>query len=640
MRHVAKEAAEIAQLRAEEVARFPEVPDDDRIRRSMLEFRRALSDPVVTQHPCAVCGIRCYTDDVRVVAFDSDSDEDRELLAHARIILALGRMPSARLSLIDADDEEKAVFRAMADKAAGSVMETEPTFRPPPPPIQPNHGMVLDAAGLSADGKTFTICTTCCKCLSKGDLPALAIANDNWLGDVPPELSELTVAEQLLISPYRYRNIVFKLKTWIAGEGSDRNLCARGNVITFSQDVHAIRAALPLSVADLRGMMSVAVIGPEMPVRDSIWLKRLMEIRQSYVERALKWLSRHNLPWAEKCSIDLTALRGLPENGIPDELLEAVVLLPESESELKESASYASVPEFAGAAFSPDSDISVHASGVFDVDGRAVSGSEKRAAAVRNILAGEQPRHLPAGPYLLLPHDKVPARETEPHFVELCHPWLYPYGIGGPELSVRDRKRRVYVSEERLAKRALMLQDRRFAVDPAWMYVTLNRIQRRQAKRCNTLSAQSESFRKDASLLQSLSASSVAASLRKLNPKDVYADLPVSDPSRPQLQTLFRRVQAVQYKLPGTNEARKKMRYRAYSMVTFLGVPAFFVTLNPSDTNNPLCLRYAGVKLALPLAGDDLPSGMPSLMERAKIVAANPVAAAEFFHRVVRAFID
>ena len=59
-------------------------------------------------------------------------------------------------------------------------------------------GMLLEPAGVDISTKA-TICNECHDHLKHEKLPALALANNMWIGHVPSELSDLTLAEQLLI---------------------------------------------------------------------------------------------------------------------------------------------------------------------------------------------------------------------------------------------------------------------------------------------------------------------------------------------------------------------------------------------------------------------------------------------------------
>ena len=55
------------------------------------------------------------------------------------------------------------------------------------------------------------MCFDCLKALEGHTLPKLSLANNLWIGDVPPELLGLTVPEQLLIARHYPRCYIFKL---------------------------------------------------------------------------------------------------------------------------------------------------------------------------------------------------------------------------------------------------------------------------------------------------------------------------------------------------------------------------------------------------------------------------------------------
>ena len=75
---------------------------------------------------------------------------------------------------------------------------------------------MVDPAGIlplsSSPILSWHICRTCHSSLSKGCLPALALANDLFLGEVPPELQGLTIVEEAMISRHRAKCTVIHLK--------------------------------------------------------------------------------------------------------------------------------------------------------------------------------------------------------------------------------------------------------------------------------------------------------------------------------------------------------------------------------------------------------------------------------------------
>ena len=59
-------------------------------------------------------------------------------------------------------------------------------------------GLLLDQRGIS-DGNLL-LCKDCSSYIHKGKTPPLSLANHLLLGDVPPELQDLTVVEESVIA--------------------------------------------------------------------------------------------------------------------------------------------------------------------------------------------------------------------------------------------------------------------------------------------------------------------------------------------------------------------------------------------------------------------------------------------------------
>jgi len=83
---------------------------------------------------------------------------------------------------------------------------------------------------------------------------------------------------------------------------------------------------------------------------------------------------------------------------------------------------------------------------------------------------------------------------------------------------------------------------------------------------------------------------------------------------------------------------KARMRQEIYAMIPLFGPPTFFFTVNPADVYNPVCAFFAGADVKIGLRDPDQ-SRVPEFRRRATLVARDPVAAAQFFDRVARAFI-
>ncbi|THU82711.1 hypothetical protein K435DRAFT_808074 [Dendrothele bispora CBS 962.96] len=76
-----------------------------------------------------------------------------------------------------------------------------------------------------------------------------------------------------------------------------------------------------------------------------------------------------------------------------------------------------------------------------------------------------------------------------------------------------------------------------------------------------------------------------------------------------------------------------------FSTVVTDGLPHIFLTLNPTDTNNPIAQVLAGRDLDLDKFFDDLKPGAENL-EHSSSITLNPIAAAEFFHPSVKILLE
>jgi len=77
----------------------------------------------------------------------------------------------------------------------------------------------------------------------------------------------------------------------------------------------------------------------------------------------------------------------------------------------------------------------------------------------------------------------------------------------------------------------------------------------------------------------------------------------------------------VEGRLDFTDEARRVMRGHANGMLLLFGPPHLFITINWSDLSNPLVVYLLGKQVDLSLSAPDLPVNLPSLRERAVLLA-------------------
>ena len=87
----------------------------------------------------------------------------------------------------------------------------------------------------------------------------------------------------------------------------------------------------------------------------------------------------------------------------------------------------------------------------------------------------------------------------------------------------------------------------------------------------------------------------------------------------------------------GTDESRVRIRGQIKGMCVMKGPPSLWITINPSDTGDPIAQVFAGEDINLDSFAKT--SG-PNSDERSKNIAADPYAAAKFFHFTITALLE
>jgi hypothetical protein len=196
-------------------------------------------------------------------------------------------------------------------------------------------GMILDTSPSSMrtdeDGLAFVnVCQSCTSDIQKKKTPALSLANGLWIGDVPLELSVLTLPERILVARYFPAAHIVKLYPKKRGfrYWSDDGLhhALRGNVTTYPLNTNQIAClasglVLPPSPTILATTIGVTFIGPKnLPQRN---LPPFLRVNRTRMRVALEWLKVNN-PLYANIGISQDNLDALPANGIPREILSLV----------------------------------------------------------------------------------------------------------------------------------------------------------------------------------------------------------------------------------------------------------------------------------------------------------------------------
>ena len=148
-------------------------------------------------------------------------------------------------------------------------------------------------------------------------MPPLALANNNWIGPAPEELSQLTETELLFVARGFSHMTLRQLRS--TGDPRTRQRGLLGGTVAFPQDGSLLLDLLPHHPSQIAEYFSVIFSKEDF---DDVRVHRALLVRRSYVHAALRWLKIHN-----QCYVDIIIstdnLAALPESAVPGVLLQA-----------------------------------------------------------------------------------------------------------------------------------------------------------------------------------------------------------------------------------------------------------------------------------------------------------------------------
>ena len=114
---------------------------------------------------------------------------------------------------------------------------------------------------------------------------------------------------------------------------------------------------------------------------------------------------------------------------------------------------------------------------------------------------------------------------------------------------------------------------------------------------------------------------------------DEEKGIPISDPA---VRLLKSHVNATVGRIMGSDQSRFKLRSQIWSTTIYLGPPYLWITINPIDLHDPIAQVFAGENIDL----DNFIATMgPDRDAQAKNIAADPYAAAKFFHFLINTIL-
>jgi hypothetical protein len=121
--------------------------------------------------------------------------------------------------------------------------------------------------------------------------------------------------------------------------------------------------------------------------------------------------------------------------------------------------------------------------------------------------------------------------------------------------------------------------------------------------------------------------------------KKDYSPYKATSPAEEAVLELLRYVDCVDQHIEGSTGEVTAMREEMRAICRASGTPSLFFTLNPADTYNPLCSFAAGKDIDIDALFDN-PDSRFTTFDRARTLADNPVAGADFFKLMVDQFLE
>lgn len=274
--------------------------------------------------------------------------------------------------------------------------------------------------------------------------------------------------------------------------------------------------------------------------------------------------------------------------------------------------------------------IPIHINGSVDVDLTKISASELMAWSLANLWnEGDE------GSYAVR-HGRDAVNDFgRPRTGEICEPnrenffektflMLFPFGVGGLEA---DRSVTVDFAEH--VRWALQYHDRRFRRHETFPFLSFGILQRRQALFSAKIQMRRPNFERDARILATITAQKLQVAC-----EEEESGRQISDPA---VQLLRKHIYSVAGRLKGSNQSRVQLRTQIWSTCIMKNPPSLWITINPTDLHDPIAQVFAGEDINL----DTFLSHVgPDANERARNIAADPYAAAKFFHFIIRTVLE
>jgi len=537
--HVAKMDDKYMEI-LEKYVDWPQQVPREECKKALAEFREKVHIDELRESACAICSELCPKSEWQRVSVK-------------RIDLSLLEAP---IDLTDPAFQidfhyghpyiDNSGLKVLFDRA-GFIYNTEDLF-------------------LQMDEEPFDlrICNTCYKLLQDKKIPPLSLASI-WVGPTPSCLQDLSIPEQLLISPgYLCVNIV-----QLSNKRHNHHKL-KGHVVTLPQNPSSLMNVLPLPMYRLCEYLKVVFTGQGKLTECQ--LKKVFQVRKSKVVAALRWLVKHNVLFRD-IVIDEEALNALPEGDIPQALRVTTTVVDIDPRRVEHYTGYVQDPvdrdedendsgddENDGKDCLEDDVVNgtreLRSSGILNIDSVPVSERERALRSIQGIvesrdgsvsfvtdsIVGQSQQEY----VVRMPHLNTPMSEFyNTSYFPAAFPVLFPYGCGG-----HDDSRRISLAS--YAEHLMRQRDPKFRQHQSYSFVIFDVLQRREVLNQCRVMAKGSSFARSAELISTLIPQDMKIAIEQEEKKQPITNAAVLE--------LLRNVKSVGSELMVSHQSRLRMR--------------------------------------------------------------------------------
>ncbi|PPQ76166.1 hypothetical protein CVT26_009225 [Gymnopilus dilepis] len=392
-------------------------------------------------------------------------------------------------------------------------------------------------------------------------------------------------------------------------------------------DTVKMNDVLPPGPEFIKDTMCIVFVGDRMPTRTTISKFGPVLVRKSRVKTMIQFLLQNNIHYKEGGGIsfsqeNLDALFPSDKSTDIPSSVHIGHLSADQSSEVLESG-YAPRHE--------EEDISAEEGDEVLMENVSFTDGDDSTLAYRTMKMLALERCLNGKPFLVSgTGNRLVPDFNNPSIMTWLFPHLDPWGIAG----FYHPGRRIKISMEEQLSHMLRTDDPLLENDPEFASVFFNVVRKYLIAQCVRFNIPRRVYTNVVREMLSIDPDTLAELCRRFEDNPLY--VPQTDEHRNVMRTL-RSVSMLARNVPGSDGYKVNLRNEIRALIYSIGTPTLFVTLNPSDVDNPIVRVFAGEHLNL----DDMTRGEDMTSWRRKLFAAyHPAACARFFDFMVQTFIN